>query len=171
MRGRSGTGVDLAPPLSSLASLLAGTATQGTDYTGVGGATETITFAAWLRAETLLEPDGMGGFRERYPGSLVNFAAAAGTINAYYVDWDILTYFQTQFRQLDPTIAPVGLRHELDGPHDFNLTLADPIPLASLYYMSELHKNSSVLYGLLVTEDRLGHITIDLLGYVAYFSS
>lgn len=127
--------------------------------------------AAWLRKETLLEPDGLGGTRERYPGSLVNFAGAAGKINAHYVDWDILTYFQTQFRQLDPTIAPVGLRHELDGPHDFNLTLADPIPLASLYYMSELHKNSSVLYGLLVTEDRLGHITIDLLGYVAYFSS
>jgi hypothetical protein len=127
--------------------------------------------AAWLRKETLLEPDGLGGTRERYPGSLVNFAGAVGKINAHYVDWDILTYFQTQFRQLDPTIAPVGLRHELDGPHDFNLTLADPIPLASLYYMSELHKNSSVLYGLLVTEDRLGHITIDLLGYVAYFSN
>jgi hypothetical protein len=33
-------------PLSSFASLLAGTATQGTDYTGVGGATGAITFAA-----------------------------------------------------------------------------------------------------------------------------
>ena len=136
----------------------------------VGGFRADTFNAAWLRKETLLEPDGLGGTRARYPGSLVNFAGAVGTINAHYVDWDILTYFQTQFRQLDPTIASVGLRHELDGPHDFNLTVADPIPLASLYYMSELHKNSSVLYGLLVTEDRLGHITIDLLGYIAYFS-
>jgi hypothetical protein len=136
----------------------------------VGGFRADTFNAAWLRKETLLEPDGLGGSRERYPGSLGNFAGAVGKINAHYVDWDILTYFQTQFRQLDPTIAPVGLRHELDGPHDFTLTVAEPIPLASLYYMSELHKNSSVLYGLLVTEDRLGHITIDLLGYVAYFS-
>ena len=136
----------------------------------VGGFRADTFNAAWLRKETLLEPDGLGGTRARYPRSLVNFAGAVGTINAHYVDWDILTYFQTQFRQLDPTIASVGLRHELDGPHDFNLTVADPIPLASLYYMSELHKNSSVLYGLLVTEDRLGHITIDLLGYIAYFS-
>jgi hypothetical protein len=36
----------ICPPLSSLASLLAGTAAQGTDYTGVGGATGAITFAA-----------------------------------------------------------------------------------------------------------------------------
>jgi hypothetical protein len=136
----------------------------------VGGFRADTFNAAWLRKETLLEPDGLGGKRERYPGSLVNFTGAVGTIKSYYVDWDILTYFQTQFRRLDDTMAPVGLRHELDGPHDFNLTVADPIPLLSLSFMYDLHLNPSVLYGLLVTEDSLGSITIDLLGYVAYFS-
>jgi hypothetical protein len=132
----------------------------------VGGFRADTFNAAWLRQETLLEPDSFGGTRERYPGSLVNFAAAAGAINAYNVDWDILTYFQTQFqRLLDPTIAPVGLRHELDGPHDYDLVMADSIPLASLSVMAELHKTSSILYGLLVAEDWLGVITIDLLGY------
>lgn len=67
---------------------------------------------------------------------------------------------------------PVGrsvFRHELDGPHDYDLTMADSIPLASLYVMYDLHQTPSVLYGLLVTENTWGTIVIDALGYRQYF--
>jgi hypothetical protein len=58
-------------PLSSLASLLAGTATQGTDSTVGGGATGTVTFTAGSEtatvtvdptADTSVEPDETGAF-------------------------------------------------------------------------------------------------------------
>ncbi len=62
-------------------------------------------------------------------------------------------------------------RHELDGPYDASLTLVDPIPLASLYFMYDLHQNPSVLYGLLVTENTWGTIVIDALGYRRYFGN
>jgi hypothetical protein len=137
----------------------------------VGGIQADTFNAAWLREETLQEPDGMGGFRERYPGSLARFSGAAGFIDAYYVDWDILTYFQSRFRRLGGDMASVGTRHELDGPYDASLTLVDPIPLASLYFMYDLHQNPSVLYGLLVTENTWGTIVIDALGYRRYFGN
>ena len=40
---------------------------------------------------------------------------------------------------------------------------------AVLLAMIEAHRNSSVLYGLLVTEDSWGSITVDMLGYKEYF--
>jgi hypothetical protein len=128
------------------------------------GGTRADTFnAAWLRKETLLQPDGMGGFRERYPGSLDRFARAAGFIAAYYVDWDILTFFQRRASNVT-TIHPVGTLLERDGPHD--TTVGE-----DFYLMYQLHLMPSVLYGLLVTESMFGRITIDMLGYNAYFEN
>ena len=130
----------------------------------VGGIRAHTFNAAWLREETLREPDGMGGFRERYQGSLANFAGAAGTIDAYYIDWDILTFAQRRASNV-MSIHPVGTLLERDGPHDENLVHLN------LDYMIELHYMPSVLYGLLVTESSFGRITIDMLGYIAYFGN
>jgi hypothetical protein len=136
----------------------------------VGGIRADTFNAAWLREETLREPDGMGGFRELYPGSLGRLAGAPGSVAAYYVDWDILTYFQRRASNVI-SIHPVGTLLELDGPHDAELAWADPIPLATLYLMYDLHLMPSVLYGLLVKENSFGRITIDMLGYDAYFGN
>jgi len=62
--------------------------------------------------------------------------------------------------------------HKLDGPHDQAMatilttaTLVHWTTPAVLLTMFEAHGNSSVLYGLLVTEDSWGSITVDMLGY------
>ena len=132
----------------------------------VGGFRADTFNAAWLRREELLDtlaPDGRGGFLERYPGSLARFDGAAGTINAYYVDWDLLTFLQRRASNI-MSIHPVGTLLERDGPHDTT-------PGEDLYLMVELHLMPSVLYGLLVTESGFGWITIDMLGYDAYFGN
>jgi hypothetical protein len=132
----------------------------------VGGFRADTFNAAWLRREELLDtlaPDGRGGFLERYPGSLARFDAAAGTINAYYVDWDLLTFLQRRASNI-MSILPVGTLLERDGPHDTT-------PGEDLYLMYQLHLMPSVLYGLLVTESRFGSITIDMLGYDTYFGN
>lgn len=133
----------------------------------VGGIRADTFNAAWLREETLREPDGMGGFRELYPGSLDRFAGAQGSVAAYYVDWDILMFFQRRASN----IHPVGTLLERDGPHDAELAWGDSIPLATLYLMYDLHLMPSVLYGLLVKENSFGRITIDMLGYDTYFGN
>jgi hypothetical protein len=145
------TGHSLGGGLASAAAMVGGTGAE--------------TFnAAWLREETLLEPDGMRGFRERYPGSLARFAGAAGTIDAYYIDWDILTFAQRRASNV-MSIHPVGTLLERDGPYDEELVDLN------LDYMIELHYMPSVLYGLLVTESSLGGFTIGMLGYGTYFGS
>lgn len=117
-----------------------------------------------------MEPDGLGGFRERYQGSVARFAAAAGTIDAYYVDYDFLTAAQKAYQVLGGAMSPVGTMHELDGPHDaaMALSLLSWLPPSILLTMVEAHGNSSVLYGLLVSEDGWGSITVDMLGYSDY---
>ena len=127
----------------------------------VGGIRSDTFNAAWLREETLQEPDGMGGFRERYPGALARFAGAAGFIDAYYVDWDALTFAQMRASNV-MGISPVGSQHELDGPYDAS---------GENFVMIKLHEMESILYGLLVTESSFGRITIDMLGYGAYFGN
>jgi autotransporter-associated beta strand protein len=141
--------------------------------------------AAWLRRETLVEPDGLGGERERYAGSLDRFVAAAGSIDAYYVDYDILTAIQTLFQGLGGRISQIGAPHELDGPRDLPLTVGlvaldialfsgagfvgiAPSALHVLWDMYKLHENDSVLYGLLVTEGTFAP-QVDMLGYSLYF--
>ena len=66
--------------------------------------------------------------------------------------------------------------HKPDGPHDQAMatilataTLVHWTTPAVLLAMIEAHRNSSVLYGLLVTEDSWGSITVDMLGYKEYF--
>lgn len=125
----------------------------------VGGIRAETFNAAWLREETLQEPDGMGGFRERYPGSLARFAGAVGFIDAYYVDWDILTFVQMRASNI-MGISPVGSQHELDGPYDAS---------GENFVMIKLHEMKCILYGMLVTESSFGRIAIDMLGYDAYF--
>jgi hypothetical protein len=132
----------------------------------VGGFRADTFNAAWLRREELLDtlaPDGRGGFLERYPGSLARFDDAARTINAYYVDWDLLTFLQRRASNI-MSIHPVGTLLERDGPHDTT-------PGEDLYLMYQLHLMPSVMYGLLVTESRFGWITIDMLGYDTYFGN
>jgi hypothetical protein len=130
----------------------------------VGGFRADTFNAAWLREETLLESDGLGGSRERYQGSLHNFAGTAGTVDAYYIDWDVLTFAQRRASNV-MSLHPVGTLLERDGPYDERLVDLN------LDYMKELHSMPSVLYGLLVTESSFGRITIDMLGYNAYFGN
>jgi hypothetical protein len=106
----------------------------------------------------------MGGARERYQGSLHNFAGTAGTVDAYYIDWDVLTFAQRRASNV-MSLHPVGTLLERDGPYDERLVDLN------LDYMKELHSMPSVLYGLLVTESSFGRITIDMLGYNAYFGN
>lgn len=91
LHGQIRNGGGFGPPLSSLASLLAGTATQGADYTGVGGATGPVTFAAGSAmaavtvdptADTSVESDETCAFTLT-PGTddtLGTTAAVVGTI-------------------------------------------------------------------------------------------
>jgi hypothetical protein len=136
--------------------------------------------AAWLRKETLLEPDGLGGKRERYPGSLGRFAAADESIDAYFIDYDIVTAAQGFYRRTDEGLAPVGALQERDGPRDIDMALgiaAVGLTVASgnvagltasaaytLSVMIRLHLMDSVLYGLLVTEATITTPEIDMLG-------
>ncbi len=136
----------------------------------VGGMRADTFNAAWLRLETLMEPDGLGGFRERYEGSIARFVVAAGSVDAYYVDRDVLTAVQVAFSMLGGDIAPVGRTRKLDGPHDVAVTtLIVWVPPAVLVPMIDSHRMRSVLYGLLVEESWWGGITGDTLGYVEYF--
>jgi len=163
----------------------------------VAGAPADTFNAAGLNARTLLSPEGSGAqydpmeaLYEIYPGSLANLYGAASTVDAYFVDYDILTRGQqVAFLILDKIpIAVVGAAKKLDGPYDSTMALtaagmatlvaggpsATAIALGSGAYaikiMVHCHSMDVVLYGLLVTEvyvDPFGMIgpKVDMLGY------
>lgn len=168
----------------------------------VAGAPADTFNASWLNLGTLLTSDDNGtpfhvvsidplltGY-EIYPGSLANLSKAANTIDAYFVDYDLLTRGQqVAFMILNKIpIAPVGSAKKLDSPYDSNMavsaagmatlvaggSLATAFALGSgadaIRTMLKCHKMEVVLYGLLVTEvyvDPFGMIgpKVDMLGY------
>lgn len=163
------TGHSLGGGLASAAAVVAGAAAD--------------TFnASWLHPGTLLTSvDNGTPFRvgssypllcgyEIYPGALDNLANARDTIDAYFVDYDILTRVQqaafvpAAFVSLDLVlIAPVGTKTKLDSPYDVSMVVAGLPSFGTVAadIMLTCHKMSVVLYGLLVKEDAP---TVDMLG-------
>ena len=152
----------------------------------VAGGIQADTFnAAWLRRETLLVEDDLGEKRERYLGSLTRFAAADEWIDAYYIDYDLITAVQGVYRRVDAGLAPVAALQERDGPRDIDMTLGiaalgQAVTSGSLVglsasaayvitVMARLHETESVLYGLLVTEATFTTREVDMLGYTFSF--
>jgi len=117
--------------------------------------------AAGLLESTLLDANGM----EIYAGSVQRYGAASGLIDAYYLDYDILSFVQ----DYTPLQDAIGHRFEMDGPLDLEVTLlsiALAAELASgvgwaavlanggqvMYYMGLAHTTQYYLYGLMVNE-------------------
>jgi hypothetical protein len=152
----------------------------------VVGKFESDTFnAAGLPRRALIGFDG----EELYPGSLANYASAFTRINAYFLDWDILSFVQDNTDLVDA----IGYRIEMDGPADKKVVLdttkflivsavvtafsdgaAWPTVLASLgnagVWMGFCHTTLFYHYGLLVLEDFLGVIEWDIYGEDFYSS-
>jgi hypothetical protein len=121
----------------------------------------------------LLDP--AGEYVELYPGAAARYPAAGNFINAYYVDYDILTFVQGFIGR-----TAIGIPHELDGPKDLELALyvaafgtavaarspweAAAAVLGAIDIMVGLHSHPSILHGLLVTEGILS-AQVDMLGY------
>ena len=144
----------------------------------VAGAPADTFNASWLNPGTLLTSfDNGTPFRvvsidpllfgyEIYPGALTNLSNARNTIDAYFVDYDILTRVQqVAFVGLDwVLIAPVGSMTKLDSPYDVDMAVAGLPSFGTVAadIMFTCHKMNVVLYGLLVKEDTP---TLDMLGY------
>ena len=106
-------------------------------------------------------------------------------IDAYYVDWDLLSYIQDHSFYLAASAA--GERHLMDGPFDAEINQAvleaiariavgavtgGPvgvglalIAINGIQPMIRAHYRSSYLYRLLVTENPVGTVVQNILGY------
>ncbi len=114
-----------------------------------------------------------------YPNVWENYQNANALVNAYYVDWDLLSFLQDL--NVGTMSDAFGRRIKLDGPFDSEVgteTIATILCMAPvLTYYGEMlvvpgiqpliksHYRSSYLYGLLVAENQLGTIVVDILGY------
>lgn len=163
-------------------SLGGGLASAASVVTGATG----ITFnAAGLHENTLRM------YFEKNPAELAvaldRYHKPHGLLNAYTVDWDILSNFQDRYS--DFVNPALGDRKKLDGPYDFAATVLEAIDVAfdtavlvpvvgtlvklgidlaakagTGYLMYRSHSMDTVLYGLLV-EEHLVTAHRDLLGY------
>jgi hypothetical protein len=129
--------------------------------------------------------DGLDEKSERYLGSLTRFAAADEWIDAYYIDYDLITAVQGVYRRVDAGLAPVAALQERDGPRDIDMALGIAaigqaatsgslvgLSASAAYVitvMARLHEMESVLYGLLVTEATFTTREVDMLGYTFSF--
>lgn len=144
----------------------------------VAGANADTFNASWLSPETLLTSKDNGtplrlisinplvyGY-ELYPGALDRLYTARDTIDAYFVDYDILNRVQQVTGVvLDKLlIAPVGSMTKLDSPYDVDIWVAGlpSFGTVAATVMLRCHSMNVVLYGLLVKE---GSPTVDMLGY------
>jgi len=135
----------------------------------VVGNIPTDTFnAAGLVEDTLLAMDAQGNAipgAELYPGSLMRYQTASQLVNAYYLDWDILSFVQ----DYSPLQDAIGFRIEMDGPVDSAMALYSFGALAGLltgagwfsiaaslgragYHMGLAHTTLYYQYGLMVNE-------------------
>jgi len=126
--------------------------------------------AAGLHIDTLRERDVDGNpipDTELYRGSIGRYSIAASFINAYYVDYDILSTVQDAIPGIPNAI---GNRIPMDGPHDTDIVAARTLLLASWLAgfgwvatygtaganwarMVQCHFNTHVHYGLMFNED------------------
>jgi hypothetical protein len=122
--------------------------------------------AAGLRIETVNAVSGL------YPNVVDRYNNAAAYVDAYYLDWDILSYVQDN----SPMQNAIGNRIPMDGPVDAEIAVFGalsfvPLPgawLVSLggagYYMGLAHTTGYYFYGLMVREDSWGGIEWDIYG-------
>ncbi|WP_146405989.1 lipase family protein [Allorhodopirellula heiligendammensis] len=127
--------------------------------------------AAGLMESTLFERD-QDGVRieglEQFPGSVERFRNPSMLIDAYYLDWDILSFVQ----DYSPAVIPsaIGRRYKMDGPVDAQLAGVGIVFLASklipgagwvnvaselgasAYYMGLSHTTLYYQHGLMVDE-------------------
>ena len=122
-----------------------------------------------------------------FPDVLTNFYFASQLIDAYFIDWDLLSYAQDHllsFSMVDPMISALGTRRKLDGPFDSEIVAplslcehisvvwaqsSDPVSgimaIVGIQPLIKCHFRASYLYGLLVRENAFGDIVEDLLGF------
>jgi hypothetical protein len=164
------TGHSLGGGLATAAALVAGVRA---DTFNSAGLHEYTLYDRDQDDSPLLDP--AGEYVELYPGAAARYRAAGDFINAYYVDYDILTFVQGFIGR-----TALGIQHELDGPKDLELALyvaafgtavaarspweAAAAALGAIDIMIGLHSHPSILHGLLVTEGILS-AQIDMLGY------
>jgi hypothetical protein len=142
--------------------------------------------SAGLVRGSLIDANGF----EIYSGSLARYDNAGSWINAYYLDWDILSFIQDSVPGIQNAI---GNRIQMDGPVDFWMSLTLPNGAAGLalalaggwtngitfaaaltlmgpsaYYMGLAHSTQYYHYGLLVHENAFGVIDWDIYGYNFY---
>ena len=97
-----------------------------------------------------------------YAGRLDNYANAGALVDAYYLDWDILSYMQDQIPIMQ---SAIGTRHLMDGPLDFEINTAlfvgavtaNPLGWAAAMgsahpLMGLAHTTPYYQYGLMVNE-------------------
>ena len=145
-----------------------------------------ITFnAAGLHLNTLymrdandnLVLDPNGNPIEMYPGSIAIFNNPTALIDAYYVDYDLLSAIQDN----TPLPNAIGNRIPMDSQHDLDMALAAASIFFAFYSgspwsslagavsgfatMAECHRTPQIFYGLLVQEDAWGYIIKDTWGY------
>lgn len=128
--------------------------------------------AAGLRIETLyVWPNGVPvvGTQELYPGSVNRYYNAGSLIDAYYLDWDSLSFVQDG----TPLQNAIGNRKKMEGSLDEQMAIAwamSPFvgfaaswfvspPLSTIaalgypgYLMGLAHTSHYYLYGLMVDE-------------------
>ncbi len=154
-------GHSLGGGLASAASVVSGMSAR--TYNAAGLHINTLYSRDPVTQEFIL--DEFGNKVERYEGSVNRFNSGSSTsVSAYYVDHDLLTFFQTH----SPFPNALGASHVMDGPYDTDIALALPWitnpllgPLPVLAKMGAAHLTSACLYGILVDEVS----GVDLLGY------
>jgi hypothetical protein len=83
---------------------------------------------------------------------MARYNDAESFIDAYYVDWDILSLFQDNFTA--PGINPpsaLGDRMKIDGPYDTEMAISTILESAvgSLFFALQSHLSDTVIYSLL----------------------
>ncbi len=169
-----------------LASIeLVGTRLVTTGHSLGGGLASAAVVASGITADTFNAAGLTNSQKIRIASQYPNqFSNDPVLIDAYYVDWDLLSYLQDNLESdpVDPMASAMGIRRKMDGPFDTDVTLfllnaiteyfasdIDPIRTIfnslPLWPMVSSHYRGSYLYGLLVKENSFGTIVEDLLGY------
>jgi hypothetical protein len=170
------TGHSLGGGLASAAAIVSGV---HADTFNAAGLNEATLYLRDIQNKPI--PNGLGGYKEKYQGSLANFGLSVLYVDAYYGEYDMLSFVQ------DNTTLPdaVGNRIKMETPFDLQVgtdaaligvglasgeTWAAVLgQLLAARTMIKAHGMPTVMYGLLVEEGFFGQIVVDSLGYHDFF--
>ncbi len=136
--------------------------------------------AAGLTRSTLFDEVG----NPHYPGAVDRYDNQAPMlIDAYYLDWDIISFIQ----DYTPLQDAIGRRIKMDGPVDLKMATSGVVALAAYFltalsdgllwpvvaegagaagvWMGLAHTTEYYHYGLMVKEDGYGGVKWDIYGY------